>query len=93
MRYVQTYPTDLPVLGDLLSSIQNPVQIIAGLNDRVVPLVNAEFLHERLPMSKLSVIDRGHFLWEDSADESARLVRAWWGGGYSTVNRRSQVQS
>jgi len=44
-------------------------------------------------MSKLSVIDRGHFLWEDSADESARLVRAWWGGGYSTVNRRSQVQS
>ena len=30
MRYVRTYPTELPVLRDLLPEIQTPVQIIAG---------------------------------------------------------------
>jgi len=89
MRYVQTYPTDLPVLGDLLPTIQTPVQIIAGRRDPVVPLVNAEFLHERLPLSKLAIIERGHFLWEDAADEYAALVSAWWDGGYAAVARRS----
>jgi pimeloyl-ACP methyl ester carboxylesterase len=59
MRYVQTYPTDLPVLRDLLPTIQTPVQIIAGRRDKVVPLVNAEFLHERLPLSKLAIIREG----------------------------------
>ena len=89
MRYVQTYPTDLPVLRDLLPTIQTPVQIIAGRRDPVVPLVNAEFLHERLPLSKLAIIERGHFLWEDAADEYAALVSAWWHGGYAAVERRS----
>jgi pimeloyl-ACP methyl ester carboxylesterase len=89
MRYVQTYPTDLPVLRDLLATMQTPVQIIAGRRDPVVPLVNAEFLHERLPLSKLAIIERGHFLWEDAADEYAALVSAWWGGGYAAVDRRA----
>ncbi len=89
MRYVQTYPTDLPVLRDLLPTIQTPVQIIAGRRDPVVPLVNAEFLHERLPLSKLAIIERGHFLWEDAADEYAALVSAWWDGGYAAVDRRA----
>jgi pimeloyl-ACP methyl ester carboxylesterase len=85
MRYVRTYPTDLPVLRDLLPEIQTPVQIIAGARDPVVPPVNAEFLHERLPKSKLDIIDAGHFTWEDSADEYAALVTSWWGGGYATA--------
>ena len=89
MRYVQTYPTDLPILRDLLATIQTPVQIIAGRRDPVVPLINAEFLHERLPLSKLAIIERGHFLWEDAADEYAALVSAWWGGGYAAVDRRA----
>ena len=59
MRYVQTYPTDLPLLRDLLATIQTPVRIIAGRRDPVVPLVNAEFLHERLPLSQLAIIERG----------------------------------
>jgi pimeloyl-ACP methyl ester carboxylesterase len=74
MRYVQTYPTDLPVLRDLLPTIQTPVQIITGRHDPVVPLANAEFLHERLPKSRLEIIDVGHFIWEDSADDYAALV-------------------
>jgi pimeloyl-ACP methyl ester carboxylesterase len=85
MRYVRSYPTELPVLRDLLAAIQVPVQIIAGARDPAVPPVNAEFLHERLPKSKLDIIDAGHFVWEDAADEYAALVTSWWSGGYATA--------
>jgi pimeloyl-ACP methyl ester carboxylesterase len=85
MRYVRAYPTELPVLRDLLPDILTPVQIIAGARDAVVPPVNAEFLHERLPKSKLDLIDVGHFAWEDGADQYAALVTSWWNGGYATA--------
>jgi len=85
MSYVRTYPTELPALRDLLPEIQTPVQIIAGRRDRAVPPVNAEYLHELLPNSKLDIIDAGHFTWEDAADEYASLVMTWWGGGYATT--------
>jgi pimeloyl-ACP methyl ester carboxylesterase len=85
MRYVRTYPTELAALGDLLAEIQTPVQIIAGAHDTAVPPVNAEFLDERLPKSKLDVIDAGHFTWEEAADEYAALVTSWWSGGYATT--------
>lgn len=49
MRYVRSYPAELPALRDLLAQVQTPVQIIAGGRDTGVPPVNAEFLHERLP--------------------------------------------
>ena len=85
MRYVRAYPEDLPVLADLLAELQTPVQIIAGAHDPVVPPVNAEFLHARLPHSKLDILDAGHFTWEDAAKEYAALITSWWGGGYTTV--------
>jgi pimeloyl-ACP methyl ester carboxylesterase len=85
MRYVRSYPTELRVLSDLLPQIQTPVQIIAGARDPVVPAVNAEFLNERLPISKLNIIDAGHFTWEDAADEYAALATSWWIGGYGTT--------
>jgi pimeloyl-ACP methyl ester carboxylesterase len=78
MRYVRSYPVELPILRDLLSGIQTPVQIIAGRRDTAIPPVNAEFLHERLPNSKLDTIDVGHFTWEDGADDYAALVTNWW---------------
>ena len=85
MRYVRAYPEDLPVLADLLAELQTPVQIIAGAHDPAVPPVNAEFLHARLPHSKLDILDAGHFTWEDAAKEYAALITSWWGGGYTTV--------
>ena len=85
IRYVQSYPTELVVLRDILPQIQTPVQIIAGSRDRVVPPVNAEYLHERLPHSDLHLIDSGHFAWEDAADEYASLMTAWWAGGYKRL--------
>jgi pimeloyl-ACP methyl ester carboxylesterase len=85
MRYVRTYPAELPVLGDLLPQIETPVQIIAGARDPAVPPVNGEYLDERLPKSKLDIIDAGHFTWEDGADEYAALVTSWWEGGYAAT--------
>jgi pimeloyl-ACP methyl ester carboxylesterase len=85
MRYVRTYPTDLPVLRDLLPQIPTPVQIIAGKRDPAVPPANGEFLHQRLPHSKLDLLDAGHFTWEDAADEYAALVTSWWSEGYATT--------
>ena len=87
MRYVRSYPAQLPALRDLLPQIQTPVQIIAGKRDTAVPPVNAEFLHERLPNSKLDLIDVGHFTWEDGADEYAALVTTWWAGDYAPPDR------
>jgi pimeloyl-ACP methyl ester carboxylesterase len=53
-----------------------------------VPPVNAEYLHERLPCSELHVVDAGHFVWEDAADEYAALVIGWWAGGFETCVRQ-----
>ena len=78
MRYVQTYPAELEKLRDVLPDIQTPVRIIAGRKDMVVPPINAEYLHERLPHSDLQLIDSGHFVWEDTADQYAALVTSWW---------------
>jgi pimeloyl-ACP methyl ester carboxylesterase len=87
MRYVRTYPTELPILRDLLPQIQTPVQIIAGARDPAVPPVNGEYLHERLPNSKLDLVDVGHFVWEDGADEYAALVTSWWSAGHERTGR------
>ncbi|HME04182.1 MAG TPA: alpha/beta hydrolase [Solirubrobacteraceae bacterium] len=81
MRYVRSYPDQLPILADRLPEIETPVQIIAGRRDRVVPLANAEFLDERLPNSKLTILDAGHFLWEEAAAEYASIIADWVAGG------------
>ena len=84
-RYLRSYPAELPELADLLPQVSTPVQIIAGAADTATPPVNATFLHERLPHSKLDVIDAGHFGWEDAAADYAALVTSWWAGGYKSV--------
>jgi pimeloyl-ACP methyl ester carboxylesterase len=77
-RYLRSYPAERPVLAALLPRVTIPVQIIAGAEDTAVPPANASFLHERLPHSKLDVLDAGHFTWEDSAADYAALVTSWW---------------
>jgi pimeloyl-ACP methyl ester carboxylesterase len=74
MRYVRRYPQELPELAELLPQITTPVTLINGRHDRVVPLANAEFLAERLPRSRLAVIDAGHFVWEEAPAEYASIV-------------------
>src|SRR5262245_2258890 len=74
MRYVRRYPEELPALAELLPQIATPVTLINGRHDPVVPLANAEFLDERLPNSRLAVIDAGHFVWEEAPAEYASIV-------------------
>jgi pimeloyl-ACP methyl ester carboxylesterase len=74
MRYVRRYPEELPILADLLPKITTPVTIINGRDDPVVPLANAEFLDERLPNSRVVIIDGGHFIWEEAPAEYAAAI-------------------
>jgi pimeloyl-ACP methyl ester carboxylesterase len=74
ITYVRRYPQELPELADLLPQIATPVTIINGRHDRVVPVANAEFLDERLPNSRVVLIDGGHFIWEEAPAEYASAV-------------------
>ena len=85
LRFVRSYPTELPLLAKLLPNIETPVQIITGDHDTGVLPVNGDYLHERLPHSKSDKIDAGHFAWADAADQYAALIIDWWNGGYQRV--------
>jgi len=74
MRYARRYPEELPMLAELLPQIATPVTIINGRHDRVVPVANAEFLDERLPTSRVVLIDAGHFVWEEAPAEYAAVI-------------------
>ena len=74
MRYVRRYPEELPELAELLPQIATPVTLINGRHDRVVPVTNAEFLDDRLPNSRLMIIDAGHFVWEEAPAEYAAII-------------------
>jgi pimeloyl-ACP methyl ester carboxylesterase len=74
MRYVRRYPEELPELAKLLPQIATPVTLINGRHDRVVPLANVEFLDQRLPSSRLVIVDAGHFVWEEAPAEYASII-------------------
>ena len=74
MRYVRRYPEELPELAELLPQITTPVTVINGRHDPVVPVANAEFLDDRLPNSRVAIIEGGHFIWEEAPAEYASIV-------------------
>jgi pimeloyl-ACP methyl ester carboxylesterase len=79
IAYVRAYPEQLPVLGTLLPGIRTPVRIVQGSRDQVVPAVNATYLGDRLPDSKVDFIaGAGHFVWEERPEDYATLVLDWW---------------
>lgn len=89
MRYARSYPEQLPELARHLPEIETPVLIIAGRRDRVVPLANAEFLEERLPNSRLVIVDAGHFVWEEEAGEYGSIIADWVAGGNRDTHQLS----
>ena len=74
LKYVRRYPEELPVLAELLPDLEVPVTVLAGRNDHVVPLANAEFVVDRAPKARAVVLDAGHFLWEEVPEEYAAAV-------------------
>ena len=74
MRYVRAYPQQLPELAELLPQISTPVTLVNGRHDRVVPVANVEFLHGRLPNSRVEIMQAGHFAWEEDPSRYASIV-------------------
>jgi pimeloyl-ACP methyl ester carboxylesterase len=81
-QFVRNYPTDLAVLKDLLADIKTPVKILASDHDPMVPVSNAHYLDERLANSELTVLDAGHFAWEDRAEVYGDAVLDWLQPGF-----------
>lgn len=75
--FVRAYPQDLPRLAERLPTIQVPVLVLSGSGDPFVPPSNGEFLQARLPRCEAKVIDAGHFVWEDAAEDYAREATDW----------------
>jgi pimeloyl-ACP methyl ester carboxylesterase len=84
-RFVRSYGTELPVLGELLPEIKTPVLVLQGNHDPYVPPGNGKYLHEHLPNNRYHEFDSNHFFWEDAGDEFAALVSVWVGGQYRSV--------
>jgi pimeloyl-ACP methyl ester carboxylesterase len=82
LGFVRAYPTELPILSELLPQIRTPVEIIQGAHDPGVLPVNAQYLRDRLPRSRVNLLGAGHFVWADRADDYAALIVSWWNGGY-----------
>ena len=76
-RYVRSYPTELPVLSDLLPGIRVPVHVFASDGDPLVPVSNGRYLAERIPGSELTILPASHFAWEEIPDQFAALVGSW----------------
>jgi pimeloyl-ACP methyl ester carboxylesterase len=76
-RYVRSYPEQLPVLRDLLPAIRVPVHVFAAADDPLVPVSNGEYLAERIPGSRLTILPAGHFAWEEIPDQFAAVVADW----------------
>jgi pimeloyl-ACP methyl ester carboxylesterase len=74
MRYVRAHPEELPVLAEHLPRARRPRRSFTRRNDRVVPVANAEFLHQGLPNNHVETIDAGHFSWEELPSQYASIV-------------------
>jgi pimeloyl-ACP methyl ester carboxylesterase len=76
-RYVRSYPGQLPVLRDLLPAIGVPVHVFAADGDPLVPVSNGRYLAGRIPGSELTILETGHFAWEQVPGQFAALVTDW----------------
>jgi len=73
-RYVRSYPQQLPVLRDLLPRIRVPVHVFASADDPLVPVSNGEYLAQRIPGSRLTLLPASHFAWEEIPEQFAALI-------------------
>jgi pimeloyl-ACP methyl ester carboxylesterase len=88
-RYVRTYPGELPRLAERLPRIMTPVQIVCGRDDELVPTPNQEFLHARLPNSRMNLLPAGHYAWEEVPDLYGDVLVNWLSAGYREASGAS----
>jgi len=66
---------DLDPLYDALPRLRPPFLLLAGANDRAVPLAQLRAASARVPRATLVVVERaGHLLHEEQPNEVARLI-------------------
>jgi pimeloyl-ACP methyl ester carboxylesterase len=82
VQFVRGYNTDLPLIKPSLTQIQTPVLVLAGRNDPIVPPANNQWLADKLPRSRLALLDAGHRAWAEASEAYAGEIMAWVGGGY-----------
>jgi pimeloyl-ACP methyl ester carboxylesterase len=75
-------------LAGQLPGIKTPVQIVSGRDDELVPPADAEFLHERLPNSRMELLPAGHFAWEEVPDLYGGILIKWLSAGYREASER-----
>jgi pimeloyl-ACP methyl ester carboxylesterase len=76
---------DVGTAAALFLAAKAPAQIVAGLDDDLVPWSNNQYLDDLLPNSEIHPLDAGHFAWEQAAGEYGRLIVDWVSGGYRRV--------
>lgn len=58
-----------------MARITQPVLILSGAHDRIVPLSVGQHIRDRIPQARMVVIDKaGHLLLEEQPDECARAI-------------------
>ncbi|MBW9118190.1 alpha/beta hydrolase [Rhizobium cauense] len=90
-NFVRSYSEELPVLEKILPQIEAPVLVLAGRHDPIVPPANGEFLVERIGLCRQILLDGGHLIWEDAAEEYGAEIQRWIGADYNlmgAVNHR-----
>jgi pimeloyl-ACP methyl ester carboxylesterase len=64
-----------------LHTLLQPTLVLAGDNDRAIPLVNARFLARRIPHARLHVVkDGGHLFLLDEPDSVIDVIHAFLDG-------------
>ncbi len=63
------------VTDQQLSKVSAPTWILCGALDKMVPLKNSEFLQDRMPGAKLTVVpNAGHMLMLEQPDQTAEFL-------------------
>ena len=81
-NFVRAYNGELPVLKALLPTIETPVLVLAGHQDPLVPPSNGKLLEDLLPRGHQVLLEGGHLIWEDAANEYGTRIADWIGGGF-----------
>lgn len=70
----------LPIDETTMATVTQPVLVVHGDSDRLIPLEAARWYHEVLPNSRLEVVEHaGHWLQLEQHDTFVRLVREFLG--------------
>jgi len=67
-----------PKFEEQLPNIKNPVLIIHGTGDNVLPYGNAELLHKKIPNSKLETYEGvGHLFWIEEPERTVKVISSF----------------